>query len=73
MRVHGSADSGTRYYFANLPVPASPVFILPGSYNTGKTANAAWYYLATDGKLSNTGAVYAGEPHCLSFSYVTAS
>lgn len=73
IRCHGSADSSTRYYFANLPAPAAPVFILPGSYSTGKTANAAWYYLATDGRLSNTGTVYAGEGHCLSFSYVSAS
>ena len=73
IRLHSTADTGTRIYFATLPKPAAPVGILPFSYNTGKVANAAWYYLSTDGRLSNTGAIYAGEPHCLTFSYVSAT
>lgn len=73
IRLHSTADTGTRIYFATLPKPAAPVGILPFSYNTGKVANAAWYYLSTDGRLSNTGAMYSGESHCLSFSYVSAT
>lgn len=73
IRLHSTADTGTRIYFATLPKPAAPVGILPFSYNTGKVANAAWYYLSTDGRLSNTGSMYSGEPHCLSFSYVSAT
>lgn len=74
MRVHASADTSTRIYFCSaLPKPVAPVGIIPISYNTGKTANAAWYYIGTNGQgISNTGTIYKNEPHCINVTYVTA-
>ena len=70
VRVHGSADSSTRYYFANLPTPIAPLGVTATSYTTGKPANVGYYYLGVDGRLSNTGTVYKNEAHCINFSYV---
>lgn len=70
IRLHASADSSTRYYFANLPTPIAPLGLQATSYTTGKPANVGYYYLGVDGRLSNTGTVYKNEGHCLSFSYV---
>lgn len=74
MRVHASADTSTRIYFCNqMPTPIAPVGIIPISYNTGKTANAGWYYIGTNGQgISNTGTIYKNEPHCITVAYVTA-
>ena len=74
MRVHASADTSTRIYFCNqMPKPIAPVGIIPASYTTGKTANAAWYYIGTNGQgISNTGTIYKNEPHCINVAYVTA-
>lgn len=74
MRVHASADTSTRIYFCNqMPKPIAPVGIIPISYTTGKTANAGWYYIGTNGQgISNTGTIYKNEPHCISVAYVTA-
>ena len=74
MRVHASADTSTRIYFCSaLPKPVAPVGIIPISYTTGKTANAAWYYIGTNGQgISNTGTIYKNEPHCINVTYVTA-
>lgn len=74
MRVHASADTSTRIYFCNqMPKPIAPVGIIPISYTTGKTANAGWYYIGTNGNgISNTGTIYKNEPHCISVAYVTA-
>lgn len=74
MRVHASADTSTRIYFCNqMPKPIAPVGIIPISYTTGKTANAAWYYIGTNGNgISNTGTIYKNEPHCINVAYVTA-
>lgn len=74
MRVHASADTSTRIYFCNqMPKPIAPVGIIPTSYTTGKTANAAWYYIGTNGEgISNTGTIYKNEPHCINVAYVTA-
>jgi hypothetical protein len=56
-----------------MPKPIAPVGIIPISYTTGKTANAAWYYIGTNGQgISNTGTIYKNEPHCISVAYVTA-
>ena len=74
MRVHAAADTSTRIYFCNqMPKPIAPVGIIPISYTTGKTANAGWYYIGTNGQgISNTGTIYKNEPHCISVAYVTA-
>lgn len=74
MRLHASADTSTRIYFCNqMPKPIAPVGIIPISYTTGKTANAAWYYIGTNGQgISNTGTIYKNEGHCISVAYVTA-
>lgn len=74
MRLHASADTSTRIYFCNqMPTPIAPVGIIPTSYTTGKTANAAWYYIGTNGQgISNTGTIYKNEGHCISVAYVTA-
>lgn len=74
MRVHAAADTSTRIYFCNqMPKPIAPVGIIPISYTTGKTANAGWYYIGTNGNgISNTGTIYKNEPHCINVAYVTA-
>ena len=67
-----SANTSTRIYFCStLPKPVVSFGILPFSTSTGKTANAGYYYMNATG-ISNTGSMYTGEPHTLSFSYIAA-
>lgn len=72
MRVHATASTSTRTYFANLPTPVAPVGVLGISYSTGGSSGT-YYYLGTNGSgISNIGSM-STTAHCICFSYIAAS
>lgn len=72
IRIHATASTSTRTYFANLPTPVAPVGVLGINYSTGQSAGT-YYYLGTNGQgLSNLGSM-STTSHCICFSYISAS